>query len=118
PGLRGHLHGLVLEAVGRVAWHEIKPPEKLTVVRVVCGDEAAHAEIGTAVADDDLAVEDARRARDRVWPLVVRERLRTPDRLARRAIQRDEPAVERRDDDLVLPGRESARDGLAAGVPP
>ena len=38
----------------------------MPVVGVVRGDVAAHAELGAAVADDDLALDDARRAGDRV----------------------------------------------------
>src|SRR5690606_36885698 len=102
PRLRGHLHRGVLEPVRRIAGHEIELPEKLTVVRVVRADEAAHAEIRAAVADYDLSVEHARRTGDRVRPLVA-ERLDRPARLAGLRVEGHQAAVERRDDDRVLP---------------
>src|SRR5690606_21624717 len=95
---------------------EIELPEEAAVVGVVGADEAAHAEVGTAVTDDDLAVEDARRTGDRVRPLVAVERPHRPARLAGLRIERDQAPVERRDDDAVPPGREPARDRLAARI--
>ena len=49
--------------------------------RVVGAEVAAHAELGAAVADDDLALHDARRAGDRVGARRVGGLL-LPDHLA------------------------------------
>jgi hypothetical protein len=46
--------------------HGIEPPQHLARLRVVGGDVAAHAELGAAITDDDFALDDARRAGDRV----------------------------------------------------
>src|SRR5690606_10551644 len=103
-------------AVRGIAGDEIKLPQEAAVVRVVSAHETAYAEVRPAVADDDLAVEHPGRARDRVRPLVA-ERLHRPAGLAGLRVKGDQTAVERRDDDAVLPRRKPARDRLAAREP-
>ncbi len=120
PGLRRHLHRGVLEAVGRVAGHDPEAPGLLAALGVVGGDIAAvGAELAAGIADDDLAVEDARRAGD--GQLVVRrDCLRAPDLAAALCIDGEQPAVGGADVDLALPVADAARPPgdaqLAAGV--
>ncbi len=98
----------------RIRRHE-EAPRELARGRVVGGDEAAHAELGAAVADEHLAFDDARRAGDRVRPLGVR-RLRRPQFLAGGRIEGDEAAVERADEHLALVDRDAAVHDVAARV--
>ena len=63
PGLGGHFHGLVLEAVSRVARHHPEAPGLFAGLGIVGRYIAARrAPFGAAVADDDLALEDFQRA--------------------------------------------------------
>src|SRR4029453_6947658 len=59
PRLRRALQQRVLEAVLRIAGHGIEAPEHLAGNRVVRRDVTAHAHLTAAVADDDLALDDA-----------------------------------------------------------
>ena len=111
----GHLHRGVLEAVGRIAGHGIEAPCELAGVGVVGRDVAAHAELGAAVADQHLAFDDARRAGDRVRLRAV-DGVDVPELLSRGRIERDQPAVERADEDLAFPQRDAAIDDVAASV--
>ncbi len=115
PGLGRHGHGLVLEALGRVAGHDVEAPERLARVGVVGAHEAARAEVRAAVADHHLAVEHPRRAGDGVG-LSLLEGLGGPDRPARAGAERDQPPVQGGDDDLALPGGQAPAHRLAAGV--
>ena len=94
PGFRGGLERLRLERLRRIAGHRVEAPGELAGVCVVRGHIAAHAELGAAVADDDLAVDDSRRARDRVR-LIDRRRLHVPD-AACRSPRRARPSARRR----------------------
>src|SRR3546814_17196853 len=62
---------------------------------------------------DDLAVIDARRARDRIGPTRI-ERLLAPHGLAGPGVARDQPAVEGGDEDLPLPCRDASGIDVAA----
>src|SRR3546814_9126331 len=74
---------------------------------------AAHPEFGAAVADQHHILHDARRAGDRVGFRRV-EGLRRPKFLAGLAVERDQAAVERADEQLVAPHRDAAVDDVAA----
>ena len=109
PGLGRHLHRGVLEALSRVTRHDPEPPELLARVRIIGRDIAAvGAELAARVADDDLAVEDPRRACD--GQLVVRiHRLSAPDLPTIARIEGDQPSVSGADIDLAFPVADAAR---------
>ncbi len=115
PRLRGALHQRVLEAVLRIAGHCVETPEHLAGDRVIRGYVTAHAHLAAAVADDDLALDDARCAGDRVTLLRV-GRLHRPQRLAAPHVESDQPAVERADEDAATPGRDAAIHDVATGI--
>src|SRR5690606_11095784 len=81
PGRGGHAHGLVLEAVGRIARHGMPAPREFTGLGIAGRDIAAYAELRAAVADQDLAPEHELRTGDRVVLRIVDRELR-PHRLA------------------------------------
>ncbi len=93
PGLGGHLHGLVLEALGRVAGHHIPAPRLLAGLHVIGGDIAARrAVVGAAEADHDLVACHPWRAGD-IAMLRLVQRLDRPARLAGFGIDGDQPTV-------------------------
>ncbi len=114
PGLRGLGHRGVFEGLARVARHHEPAPFLLARLRVVGGDEAAHAVFGAAVADDDLALEHARRAGDGVAALLAFERVFLPDLLAGGGVQRNQAAVEGGHVDLALVNGHAAVHHVAA----
>src|SRR3989475_4460149 len=61
---------------------------------VIGRDIAAHAVLGAAVADQHLALDDARRARDGVRVGAVDDGVLLPDLLARGRVQRHQAAIE------------------------
>src|SRR5581483_8554637 len=95
PGLRGHRHRWVLEALGWIAGRGPEAPDELARIHIVGGYVTAHAELDPAVADDDLAIEDAGCARDGVRPVFVIDRQRRPQGRPGARIEGDEPAIER-----------------------
>ena len=84
-------------------------------VRVVGGEIAAHAVLAAAVADQHLALDDARRAGDGVVA-ADRRGLHGPVDVAGLRVQRHEPAVEQADVDAALVERDAAIHGPAAGA--
>src|SRR5690606_4767048 len=92
-------------------------PDELARRRVVGGDEAAHAELGTAVADDDLAVDHPGRAGDRIR-LIDRRGLHVPDRLAGHRVQGGQSAIDHADVYLAVVERDAPIDDVAAGPRP
>src|SRR5262249_30693181 len=115
PGGRGLLQVLALEGLRRVARHRVEAPDLAPALRVVGRHVAAYAELGAAVADDDVALHDARRAGDRVGARGVR-RLHRPDQRAGGGVERDQAAVERAAVDAALVDRDAAVHDVAAGV--
>src|SRR5581483_5561204 len=116
PGLgRGLLRG-ILERFRGIAGHGEPAPELVAAVGVVGGDVAARAIFGAALADQHLAVVDARRAGDGVGMIVVDQRVLFPDLLAARRIERDQPSVIGGDEHLALPQRDAAIDHVAAAL--
>ena len=116
PGL-----GCGLQIVGRVialvAGHGIEAPQLLTIRRVIGGDIAAHAELGAAIADQHLAIDHTWRAGDGV-ALVLVDGNFLPRHRAAIAVERDQPPVERAEEELVAPCRQPAIDHVAAGLDP
>ena len=115
PGLGGHPHRLVLEAVRRVARHGVEAPGALAGLGVVGVDVAAHAVLGAAVADDHLALGDPGRAGDRVHR-VFGDRHRRPRDLPGLGVEGDQPAVEGAGDHLAAVESGAAVHGVAAGL--
>ena len=115
PGL-----GCLLEIGGRVGallafGDGVELPQLLAVIRVIGRDKAAHAEFGPAIADDHLAIDHARRTSDGVaLGLVDRDRL--PGDLAGVAVERDQAAIQRAEEQLVAIGGKTAVDDVAAGL--
>src|SRR5690606_15285287 len=83
-------------------------------VGVIGGDVAAHAEFGAAIADDDLALYHARRARNRVGLRLVDRHL-LPNGLSVGGVERNQTAVDGADIDLAFPQRDAAVHDIAAG---
>ena len=115
PGLGGHPHRLVLEAVRRVAGHGVEAPGALAGLRVVGVDVAAHAVLGAAVADDHLALRDSRRSGDRVHR-VLGHRHRGPGEFSGLGVDGDQAPVEGGGDHLAAVQRGAAVDRVAAGL--
>ncbi len=112
PGLRAPCRARAIsKRLRRIAGHGVEAPGQLAGLRVVGRDVAAHAELGAAVADDDLALDDARRAGDRVRLASGRRSPPPTSALPVARVERDQPAVERADVDLALvePRRRGSR---------
>ena len=120
PGFRRPLHRLgidrMLRLVGRLelARHRVEAPHQFARLGLVCRDIATHAVLGAAVADDDVALGDARRAGDRVGLFLI-DRDDFPHRLAGVGIERDQPAVEHAHEDLPLVHGDAPVHHVAAG---
>ena len=114
-GLLGEhfVRGCAIGDLGRVRRRE-EAPDLLAVIRAVGGDVAAHAKLGAAIADDHIALDDTRRAGDRIGlGLVDRDLL--PLLRARLRVERDETAINRADEYFALPDRNAAVHDIAAG---
>ena len=96
PGGECRFERLGFLRLRRVSRHGVEAPRELAGVRVVGGHVPAHAVLGAAVADDDLAVGNPRRAGDRVRLLLV-DRRRLPRHLAALGVDRHQPPVEHAD---------------------
>ena len=113
-GRRG-LHGLVLERLRRIAGHRPEPPSLIAGLPVIGGDVAAHPVFATAISDDDEVLDDPGRAGDRIRPLSI-DGQDFPDHLPRARIQRNQPSIERPDEDASLPHRNAPVHDIATGV--
>ncbi|KAI3488620.1 hypothetical protein L1887_47391 [Cichorium endivia] len=105
----------VLVGLGRVARHRVEAPGHLAGLGIVGGEEAAHAVLGAAVADDHLALHHPRRAGDAVG-LARGGGLLAPDLAAGLGVQGDQATVQGADVDLAVPQGDAAVDRVAAGV--
>ncbi len=87
--------------------YRVERPDQPAVLRVERLHAAARAAVAAREADDHLAVVVDRRGRDRevLLPALGRD---VPERLAGRAIERDEPRVEPADEHLVAAHRDAA----------
>ena len=115
PRLGGSLHLGAFEAVFRVARNRVETPGQLAGVGVVSGKVTAHAILGAAIADQHLALHDARRARDRVRLGAV-DGVHFPALLARARVERHQATIERADVDGAFPHRHAAIHGVATGI--
>src|SRR3546814_18235483 len=100
PGLLRHRHGRVFRRLRRITRYREKAPVELAGFGVVGADVAAHAEFGAAVADDDAALADARRAGDGVAARVIDDGVGAPDRFPGLGIARAQAATVRTAVDL------------------
>ncbi len=116
PGLGRLGHRLILERLARVAGHGEPAPFLLAGAGIVGGDIAAHAILRPAVADDDLALEHARRAGDGVRVAAVDDGVLLPQLAAGAGIERDQAAIIGSDKDLALVQRHAAIDHIAAAL--
>ena len=122
PALRvglpcGHC-SLEMFAFRREAWiarDRVEAPELATRLGVVGGDVAAHTQFTTAIADDDLVLDDARRTGDRIGLAAV-DRVDVPDGLACLCIERHEASVDGSDIDPSLPDSDAPVHDIAAGL--
>ncbi len=105
----------ILEAVLRIAGHRVEAPGELAGGRIVGRQITAHAVLGAAIADQHLALHDARRAGDGVGLGAV-DRVDLPALLAGLRVERNQTSVERADVDHSLPDRDAAVHGVATAV--
>ena len=115
PGFGGHLQGIVFKTVGRIPRDGVETPFLLTGLDVVGRDIAAHTEFSAAIADDDVALDDAGCAGDGVGSGLV-DGHDIPDDLARNGIECNQPPVDRPDVNLAVPDRHTAVDDITAGI--
>ena len=82
PCFGGHLHCIALEAICRIAGHDIKAPGLFAGGGMVCGDVAPTGAVFRAsVANQHLVLEDLGRTRD-IERLLRVGRLGTPQHVA------------------------------------
>jgi len=115
PCLRGFDEFGLFVGLGWITGDRVPGPQLLAGLGVEGGDAAADVVFGAAVADEDFPVGDARRAGDGVV-CAFRHGLHRPDFLAGLAVERDQAAVERAENDLALPRGDAAVDHVTAGV--
>ena len=107
---------LTVGAVLRIGGEE-ELPQLLAGIGIEGGGEPAHPHVAARLADHHLAIEHPRRAGDRIGVGgAFGEGAVGPDRLAASPVERDQPPVERGDDDLALVHGETPADRLAAGI--
>src|SRR5262249_37164949 len=105
PALLAVLPGLVAGLAG--AGNRIGAPGLLAGVEIGAVDPAADAELAAGRADDRNVADDQRSQRQRLGDGGISD-LALPDHLAGGLVQREQPAIERDRDDLVLPQRHAA----------
>ena len=114
PGLGRHGQLGMLERLRRIAGHREEAPRQPAGRRVVGRDVAADGVLGAAVADDHLALHDARRAGDRVRLLEIDRRLHVPHGRAGVGVERHQAAVEQAHEHEAVVERDAAVHGAAA----
>ena len=95
------------EVVGRVislgpVRYGVEAPQLAAILDIVSCDITAHAEFCAAIADDDLAIDDARRAGDGIGHVLV-DGNNFPIDLARLTVERDKPPIKRAKEKVVTP---------------
>src|SRR5262245_30951302 len=114
PRLRGLLQRGRFERLRRIARHGVEAPRLLARLGVVSREVPAHAVFGAAIADDNLALHDARRPRDRVRLVLINGR-GLPDDFSVSGVERDQPPVQRAHIDLASVNGHAAIYHVAAG---
>ena len=107
PGLGRLFLSLVLHGLARGRRNRVELPRERSVLEVVCREEAANEVLAAAHADDHLVARDARRDGQRVVLIDVRD-LALPQLLAADGVERDQPGIVGRQDDLAVRDREPA----------
>ena len=115
PGVCGRGHHVAFVAISRVAGDGIEAPGLLAAVGVIGGHVAAHAVFRAAVADHDHALDDPRRAGDRIRQGGIRSH-RFPFQAAVARIDRHQAPVDSADEHLAVPHRDAAIHHVATGV--
>src|SRR5215471_10452238 len=101
PGFRGFLQGRVFKRLRRIAWNRIEPPGECAGAGVVSRKESANRIFAAGDADDDFALRDTRRHRERV--VLLREgHASFSNDFSRFRLQPLEAAVNDRGNDLAL----------------
>ena len=113
PRRQRFLERLVLLRLRRIAGHRIETPRELPGFSVVGRHVSAHAVLRTAVADDHLALGDARRARDREGLCLI-DGGGLPGDFSAVGVERHEPAIEHADNHLAFVEGGAAIDHVAA----
>src|SRR5262245_5528189 len=114
PRLRGLLQRRRFKRLRRIARHGVEAPRLLARLGVVGRNVPAHAVFAPAGADDNLALHDARRARDRIWLILINCH-DLPDYLSVSGVERNQPPVKRADINLAFVYGDAAIDHVAAG---
>src|SRR5262245_58894121 len=112
PALLAVLPGLVAGLAG--ARNRIGAPQPLPGVEVGALDEAADAVLAAGGADDRDVAHNEGSMRERLADRRIGD-LALPDLLSGRLVDREQPAIERNGNDLVLPERHAAIVDAAAG---
>ena len=105
PGFHRLGHRRIFRRQFRVAWHGIETPHLFAGLGIVSRHVTAHAEFSAAVADQHLAFDDARGARDRIALGTIDDRVDAPDRLTTGRIEGNQASVKTAHVDLALPDR-------------
>ncbi len=116
PGLGGALELRMLVGAVLAGRHGVEAPGQLSGVEMIGGEVAAHAEIGTAIADHDQVAHDARRSGDRVGLAEVGGP-DAPERVAIVGVERDQPSVEGAQVDASMGVGHAAIHDVAARMP-
>ncbi len=118
PGIAAGAEGVAHVAPGVAArpvagGHRVEAPELVPILRVVGADEALLLAVARAVAQalHDLAADHERAARGAEIPFRAIADDRLPNDLTGAGVQRHEPCVARRREDLVVIDREAAHRG-------
>ena len=117
PGLADHGNGFALIACGRVAGDRKESPGLFARFGVIGRDVAAHAKLGAAVTDNNLAVDHPRRPGNRVVALSVDQGVHGPDQFTRFRIQGLQAAVVHPYIHLVAPHGDTPVGSVTAAPP-
>ena len=119
PGLRS---GLGEDFIARRAvrftfgvGHGVEPPLHRPVADIIGRQISAHAKFRTAIADDDHVLHHARCAGDGVGLAVV-SGLCLPEPRTGIGIKRNQPAINRAEEQLAAADRDTAIDHIATGI--
>src|SRR5208282_4045771 len=113
PSLRGLFELGIFERLGWIAGDGIKSPRLLAGIGVVGSKVAARRELGAAVSDEDLALDDAGRSGDAVVFIGIRG-LNDPLGLSCIGVQGNQTAIQRAYIDLALIKRDATIDRATA----